>query len=103
MRIVSLLASTKADLEKAMSYDGLEKINVKVIDLAYARRGATLAGYEVGETNNVTRGMPNKVIGARIGAFERTIKVHRDWVMARVTTRSLAELPRITERLDLTK
>jgi hypothetical protein len=55
IRIVSLLASTllltsafaatKADLEKAMSYDGLEKINVKGIDLAYARPGATLAGY----------------------------------------------------------
>jgi hypothetical protein len=55
MRIVSLLASallltsafatTKADLEKAMSYDGLEKINVKGIDLAYARPGATLAEY----------------------------------------------------------
>jgi hypothetical protein len=49
IRIVSLLASTllltsafaatKADLEKAMSYDGLEKINVKGIDLAYARPG----------------------------------------------------------------
>jgi hypothetical protein len=55
IRIVSLLASTllltsafaatKADLEKAMSYDGLEKINVKGKDLAYARPGATLAGY----------------------------------------------------------
>jgi len=54
-RIVSFLASTllltsayaasKADLDKAMSYDGLEKINVKGIDLAYARPGATLAGY----------------------------------------------------------
>jgi hypothetical protein len=55
VRIASLLASTllltsafaasKADLEKAMSYDGLEKINVKGIDLAYARPGATLAAY----------------------------------------------------------
>jgi FixJ family two-component response regulator len=47
--------------------------------------------------------MLNKVIGARIGAFERTIKVHRDWVMARVTTRSLAELVHMAERLDPTK
>jgi Protein of unknown function (DUF3313) len=55
LRIVSLLGSTlvltsafaasKADLEKAMSYDGLEKFNVKGIDLAYARPGATLAAY----------------------------------------------------------
>lgn len=55
VRIVTLLACTlllpvasaasKADLEKAMSYDGLQKISVKGIDLAYARAGATLASY----------------------------------------------------------
>ncbi len=55
VRVVTLLASTllsttafaatKADLEAAMSYDGLQKISVKGIDLAYARPGATLAGY----------------------------------------------------------
>jgi hypothetical protein len=55
VRIVTLLASTlllstayaasKADLDKAMSYDGLQRISVKGIDLAYARPGATLAGY----------------------------------------------------------
>jgi len=39
------LASTKADLEQAMSHDGLQKISVKGIALAYARPGATLAGY----------------------------------------------------------
>jgi hypothetical protein len=35
----------KAKLEEAMSYDGLEQIKVKGIDIAYARPGATLAGY----------------------------------------------------------
>jgi hypothetical protein len=54
VRVVALLASTllstafaatKADLEAAMSHDGLQKISVKGIDLAYARPGATLAGY----------------------------------------------------------
>lgn len=43
--LTSASAATKADLEKAMSYDGLEKISVKGIDLAYARPGATLADY----------------------------------------------------------
>ena len=43
--LTSAFAATNADLEKAMSYDGLQKINVKGIDLAYARPGATLAGY----------------------------------------------------------
>jgi hypothetical protein len=38
-------ASPKADLEEALSHDGLRKISVKGIDIAYARPGATLAGY----------------------------------------------------------
>ena len=38
-------AATKADLDQAMSHDGLQKITVKGVDLAYARPGATLAGY----------------------------------------------------------
>lgn len=33
------------ELEEAMSVDGLEKIKVKDIDLAYARPGATLSAY----------------------------------------------------------
>jgi hypothetical protein len=39
------LAATKADFDAAMSHDGLQKITVKGIGLAYARPGATLAGY----------------------------------------------------------
>ena len=38
-------AASKADLEEAMSYDGLEQIKVKGIDLAYARPDASLAAY----------------------------------------------------------
>jgi Protein of unknown function (DUF3313) len=55
VRIVILVASTlllttafaasKSELERAMSHDGLQKINIKGIDLAYTRPGATLAGY----------------------------------------------------------
>ena len=55
VRVLTLLASTllsttafaatQADVEEAMSHDGLRKINVKGIDLAYARPGATLASY----------------------------------------------------------
>jgi Protein of unknown function (DUF3313) len=38
-------ATTKAELEQALSHDGLQKITVKGVDLAFARPGATLAGY----------------------------------------------------------
>lgn len=42
---VPALAATKADLDSALSHDGLKQISVKGIELAYARPGATLAGY----------------------------------------------------------
>ncbi|MCE9661003.1 MAG: DUF3313 domain-containing protein [Burkholderiales bacterium] len=43
--LTGALASTK-DLEALMSKDGLQKISVKGVDLAYARPGATLAAYK---------------------------------------------------------
>jgi hypothetical protein len=43
--VTTAFAATKADLEAAMSHDGLSRIAVKDIDLAYARPGATLAAY----------------------------------------------------------
>lgn len=43
---VSALAQSKAELDEAMSHDGLQRIKVKGIDLAYARPGASLAGYD---------------------------------------------------------
>jgi hypothetical protein len=45
LSLTTVFAATKADLEQAMSHDGLRKTSVKGIDLAYARPGATLAGY----------------------------------------------------------
>lgn len=38
-------AQSKAELDEAMSHDGLQRIKVKGIDLAYSRPGASLAGY----------------------------------------------------------
>lgn len=40
------LAAGNPALEEVMSHDGLQKITVKGIELAYARPGATLAGYD---------------------------------------------------------
>ena len=42
---VSVAQSPRAALEEGMSHDGLQKIKVKGIDLAYSRPGASLAGY----------------------------------------------------------
>jgi FixJ family two-component response regulator len=51
----------------------------------------------------VSQGLLNKVIAARLGTAEKTIKVHRGRVMEKMKAGSLAELVRIAERLDLTK
>jgi Protein of unknown function (DUF3313) len=42
----SVFAQSKQSLEEALSFDGLQKISVKGIDLAYAVPDATLAGYK---------------------------------------------------------
>src|SRR3954447_12633316 len=39
-------ASSSKGVQPAMSQDGLRKVSVKGIDLAYARPGATLASYK---------------------------------------------------------
>jgi len=51
----------------------------------------------------VAQGLLNKVVAARLGTAEKTIKVHRGRVMEKMAARSLAELVRIAERLGLTK
>jgi hypothetical protein len=38
------LAQQPKNVEEALSYDGLQKISIKGIDMAYAVPGATLAG-----------------------------------------------------------
>ena len=44
--VTSSPAATKADVDEAMSRDGLQKISVKGLDLAYARPGASLSSYK---------------------------------------------------------
>src|SRR3954470_1166551 len=44
--MTSPLAVSKKDLEATMSRDGLQKTNVKGLDLAYALPGASLAAYK---------------------------------------------------------
>jgi len=51
----------------------------------------------------VAQGLPNKVIGARLGASEKTIKVHRRRVMDKMAAGSFADLVRTAEQLLLTE
>ena len=49
----------------------------------------------------VVLGRLNKQIAAALGTVEKTIKVHRGRVMAKLEVRSVAELVRLTERVGL--
>lgn len=46
-------------------------------------------------------GMPNKQIAAELGISEKTVKIHRFFVMNKLQTSSIAELARVAEKLKL--
>ena len=46
LALTSSFAASKKDVDEAMSRDGLQKISVKGLELAYARPGASLAPYK---------------------------------------------------------
>jgi FixJ family two-component response regulator len=48
---------------------------------------------------HVVKGRLNKQIAAELGTVEKTIKVHRGRMMAKLGVRSVAELVRLTERI----
>ena len=49
----------------------------------------------------VVAGLPNKQIAAEIGTSEATVKVHRSQLMRKMGAKSLADLVRMAERMDL--
>ena len=49
----------------------------------------------------VTRGLPNKLIGAELGISDITVKVHRARMMRKLQAQSLAELMNLATRLSL--
>ena len=48
----------------------------------------------------VVRGHLNKTIAAQIGTTEKTVKVHRGRVMKKMGVRSVAELVRLTSKVN---
>jgi FixJ family two-component response regulator len=66
---------------------------------AWRARLQTLTARELAVLERVVSGKLNKVIGAELGAAERTIKTHRARVMEKMGAASLAELVHITDEL----
>jgi FixJ family two-component response regulator len=66
-----------------------------------SRRVASLTPRENQVFRQVVAGYRNKQIAARLGAAEKTIKVHRARVMQKMGVRSVAELTRIAELIGI--
>jgi RNA polymerase sigma factor (sigma-70 family) len=49
----------------------------------------------------ITAGLLNKQVGAELGTAEKTIKVHRARVLEKMKAKSLADLVRMAERLNI--
>lgn len=50
---------------------------------------------------HVIAGQPNKLIALHLGTVEKTVKVHRSRVMAKIGVRSVADLVRLTETIGI--
>jgi FixJ family two-component response regulator len=61
----------------------------------------TLTAREKEVMSLVTKGLMNKQIAGELGLSEITVKIHRGHVMRKMAVRTLADLVRIAERLDL--
>ncbi len=48
----------------------------------------------------VSLGLPNKQIASKLGASEKTVKIHRGRVMSKLEVGSVAELVRLVDRLQ---
>ena len=65
------------------------------------RRAATLTPREREVFALVVAGLPNKLVADRLGAAEKTIKLHRSRVMEKMQAESLADLVRMAQLIDL--
>ncbi|MYM41986.1 response regulator transcription factor [Duganella qianjiadongensis] len=66
---------------------------------AIRQRLATLTPRETEVLDLIIEGLLNKQVAATLGAAEKTIKVHRARVMAKMEVRSLAALVRMVDRV----
>jgi FixJ family two-component response regulator len=91
-----LLAAIRAAIER----DHLARRDCKERKFIEERL-ATLTPREREVLDHVVAGQLNKQIAADLGTVEKTIKVHRGRVMAKMGVKSLADLVRVTEKAGI--
>jgi FixJ family two-component response regulator len=90
-----------AAIERARQIDA-DTRNSRMDREAFDRRIARLTPREREVLDYVVLGRLNKQIAATLGTVEKTIKVHRGRMMAKLEVRSVAELVRMVERGGVT-
>ncbi len=93
-----LLAAVRAAIER----DGVSRREQAELTEIRARL-ATLTPREHEVLEHVVTGKLNKQIAAKLGTAEKTIKVHRARVMAKMKVQSVAELVRLAERGEISR
>jgi FixJ family two-component response regulator len=87
-------------VQKAIERDRLARQTRKTLDELRGRL-STLTPREREVMALVIAGLINKEIAAKLGASERTIKIHRAQVMRKMQAASLPDLVRMAEKLGL--
>jgi len=82
------------DTQSRQHYSELESIQAKIETLTPREREVLL---------HVVAGRLNKQIAGDLGTVEKTIKVHRSRMMEKLGIRTIADLVRMTGKLDLSK
>jgi FixJ family two-component response regulator len=87
-------------VERAIERDRRQRARRLERDL-HAARLELLTPRELQVLGHVIAGRLNKQIAARLGATEKTIKVHRARMMHKMSVRSVAELTRLADQLGV--
>jgi FixJ family two-component response regulator len=78
-----------------------EQRRVRNEQAEFRRRWATLTAREREVLRHVVAGRLNKQIAAELGTVERTVKLHRSHLMAKLNAHSVAELVHLVEQAGL--
>jgi FixJ family two-component response regulator len=85
-------------VDRALARDAAQRVERERMSM-WRTRLDTLSARERAVLEGVVSGKLNKVIGAELGAAERTVKTHRAHVMEKMGAASLAELVQMTDQL----